>query len=203
MLYGQNILNIAGQRKQIDDAKAEADARARTVDLGRVIPALITSIATGNPTPLILAGTGEAARAATGSQTDIAGLSQMAGQQFMPTQGQEQSGMGAFGTMPQPREQSQQNAFMQMLAQSGKLPMESFEHGGVKYKRENFMDQMMNSPAGMQMMEQLLQGFGGGGMPSAFDASVGSQEPEVIKKLRAAGATQAEIDQVKKELGVQ
>jgi hypothetical protein len=161
IFHGPAIAQRQQQWHAEEKKRAEEEARARTFDLGRVIPALITSIVTANPTPLILAGVGEGARAATGSQTDIAGLSQMAGQQFMPTQGQGQSGMGALGTMPQPREQSQQKAFMQMLAQSGKLPMESFEHGGVKYKRENFMDQMMNSPAGMQMMEMMMQSFGG------------------------------------------
>lgn len=80
--YGQMFLEAAAKRQ----AQNEADAKARTFDVGKIIPALITSIATANPTPLILAGTGEAARASTGSSTDIASLATLAGQQFLPQQ---------------------------------------------------------------------------------------------------------------------
>ena len=80
--YGQMFLEAARRTQE----QNEANARSRTFDVGKVIPALITSIATANPTPLLLAGTGEATRAATGSSTDIAGLAQMTGQQYMPQQ---------------------------------------------------------------------------------------------------------------------
>jgi hypothetical protein len=152
--YGPQIIESAAREYQQNVEKAKKS----TFDIGKIVPALITSIATANPTPLLLAGAGEGVRASTGSDMDIAGLAQQAGQQFMPQQVQGQSGMGALGTMPQ----SKDNAFMQMLAQSGKLPMESFEHGGVKYKRENYLDQLMNSPVGGQLMEMMTNMIGGG-----------------------------------------
>jgi hypothetical protein len=82
-LYGDTI----GSGLQ-DEYKRQEEEKIKKGELSKfnpakVVPALIETIVTKNPAPFILAVTGEGARSASGSDTDLASLAQASGK-FLP-----------------------------------------------------------------------------------------------------------------------
>ena len=84
-----NLLSGDTQRKmtQMDEwrAKRAAAEKASKFDVGNTITGALMSLLTMNPTPLLLAAGGEAARSATSSDMDLANMALNLGSKYLPT----------------------------------------------------------------------------------------------------------------------